>query len=110
MFLKTSQVWQIFIEKIEKILRGLFFHYICDSIHINADVNLIFETTVLQNYKQNNCYMVNDKSADVRTLLVEEKARWTAKSSPLDKLSSGQKMQMLGAVPPEPPPTAKAVN
>ncbi len=48
--------------------------------------------------------MVNEKSPDIRTLLVEEKARWIAKSSPFDKLSTAQKTQMLGAVPPEPPP------
>ena len=58
-----------------------------------------------ENGKQNNCYMDNEKSTTVRTLLVEKKARWTAKSSPLNSLSSGQKLQMLGAVPPQPPPT-----
>jgi C1A family cysteine protease len=49
--------------------------------------------------------MVNDKSSDIRSVIVEEKARWTAKSSTFDKLNNGQKLQMLGAVPPEPPPS-----
>jgi C1A family cysteine protease len=48
--------------------------------------------------------MVNDKSSDIHTF-VEEKARWKAKNSPLDKLSAEQKAQMMGIVPPEPLPT-----
>jgi C1A family cysteine protease len=48
--------------------------------------------------------MINDKSSELHAVQVEEKARWVAKSSTLDKLTSEQKTQMLGAVPPEPPP------
>jgi C1A family cysteine protease len=44
--------------------------------------------------------MVNDKSSDSNGNIFDEKSRWVAKNSPLDKLNIEQKKQMLGAVPP----------
>jgi C1A family cysteine protease len=48
--------------------------------------------------------MVNDKSSELQATNVGEKARWVAKNSPFSSFTSEQKTQMLGAVPPQPPP------